>query len=168
MPWAGPDSRSFLVPRSGYDGQCATVRHRYPSVFTSVRFGCGVNDGRIGDMAATGLPGGAADFAMMGLSMCGTPTDRLAYLREAKRILRPLGKLIIVEPAVTFGGPQSWREGVAPFGSVITALAMRLADANDYRIETGTTLVALVVDNNSRPASTTLGPEACTWVNRLE
>ena len=55
----------------------------------------GVNGGLFGDSADTGLPSGEADFVVMSLSMWGTSEDRLAYLHEAKRLLRPIGKLVI-------------------------------------------------------------------------
>jgi hypothetical protein len=45
---------------------------------------------------------------LMSLSHCAT-----RGLQEAKRLLRPIGKLIIVEPARTFGEVHNWRQGIA-------------------------------------------------------
>lgn len=67
----------------------------------------GINGGLIGESAETGLPEFEADFVVFSLSMWETSEDRLAYLREAKRLLRPIGRLISVEPMQTFGDAQT-------------------------------------------------------------
>jgi SAM-dependent methyltransferase len=79
----------------------------------------GVNGGLVGDSADTGLQSGSADFVVMSLSMWGTPEDQLAYLREAKRLLRPIGKLVVVEPVQAFGGVETRKAGVARFAAVV-------------------------------------------------
>ncbi len=123
----------------------------------------GVNGALVGDSAATGLPPGGADFVVMSLSMWGTAADRLAYLREAKRLLRPLGKLVVVEPVSTFGGPEAWQAGSARFGAVAERLGMRPAEAREYAIDAGASLVALVVDNSTAPVANDIDPEECVW-----
>ncbi|MDP9358966.1 MAG: SNF2-related protein [Chloroflexota bacterium] len=121
-----------------------------------------VNGGLVGDSAATGLPSGEADFVVMSLSMWGTPPDRLAYLGEAKRLLRPLGKLVIVEPTGSFGGPE-WKAGVAKLAVVLQRLGMRLAEVREYAVDEGASVLAFVIDNSSTPAADDLGPGACDW-----
>ncbi len=123
----------------------------------------GVNGGLVGDSADTGLPSHEADFVVMSLSMWGMPADRLAYLREAKRLLRPLGKLVVVEPSATFGGSEAWQAGSLRFGVVAERLGMRLAEAREYAIDVGASLVALVVDNSTAPVAKDVDPEECVW-----
>lgn len=123
----------------------------------------GVNGGRVGDMAATELPSGEADFVAMSLSMWGTPADRLAYLREAKRLLRPLGKLIVVEPAGPFGGPEKWQAGAERLRQVVGQLGMRLAEPSEHSVEAGTSLVTFIIDNSSTPPRSDVIDDACDW-----
>jgi SAM-dependent methyltransferase len=115
-------------------------------------------------MAATQLPSGEADFIVMSLSMWGTPADRLAYLCEAKRLLRPLGKLIIVEPAGPFGGPEAWRAGAERLHQVIAQLGMRLAVASEHSVERGTSLVTFIIDSSSTPPQTNVTDDTCDWL----
>jgi SAM-dependent methyltransferase len=122
----------------------------------------GVNCALVGDSAATGLPDGEADFVVMSLSMWGTPADRLAYLREAKRLLRPLGKLVIVEPALSFGAPD-WKPGVARLAAVLERLGMRLAEVREYAVDASTGLLAFVVDNSSTPPGADIEARDCEW-----
>jgi superfamily II DNA or RNA helicase len=123
----------------------------------------GVNSGLVGDSADTGLPSGEADFVVMSLSMWGTPEDRLAYLHEAKRLLRPLGKLVVVEPVQTFGGGGHWTAGVARFATVTERLGMHLAETREHTVDAGTNLLALVVDNSATPAAEGVDPRQCDW-----
>jgi SAM-dependent methyltransferase len=123
----------------------------------------GLNDGLVGDSADTGLPSGEADFVVMSLSMWGTPEDRLAYLREAKRLLRPIGKFVVVEPMQTFGGAEGWRTGVTRFAEVLEQLGMRLAEVREYAVDAGTTIIALVVENSSSLPSEAIDPNHCAW-----
>lgn len=125
----------------------------------------GVNGGHTGDMTETGLSDGEADFVVMSLSMWGTPADRLAYLREAKRVLRPLSKLIIVEPSTPFGGPLAWQVGAGRLRQVSLALGMRLTKASEHTVDTGATLLSFVIDNSGTPPSTEIEPEACQWTS---
>jgi ubiquinone/menaquinone biosynthesis C-methylase UbiE len=97
----------------------------------------------------------------MSLSMWGTPEDRLAYLREAKRVLRPIGKLVVVEPVQAFGGPEQRKAGAAQFASVVERLGMRLAEAREYAVDAGTSLFALVIDNSVAPAVDAVDSDPC-------
>jgi hypothetical protein len=123
----------------------------------------GVNGGLIGDSADTGLPDGEADFVVFSLSMWGIPEDRLSYLLEAKRILRPLGKLVIVEPAQAFGGSAAWKTGAARLQGAVKKLGMRLVEAREHTVDAGTSLVAFVIDNSSARPSDDTGPTECLW-----
>jgi superfamily II DNA or RNA helicase len=123
----------------------------------------GVNGGLIGDSADTGLPPGDADFVVMSLSMWGTPEDRLAYLREAKRLLRPIGKLVVVEPRQPFGGAEHRQAGAARFATVVAQLGMRLAEQGEYAVDAGTSLLAFVVDNSAMSADATIDHNQCDW-----
>ena len=122
----------------------------------------GANDGIVGDSADTKLPTGEADFVVMSLSMWGTADDRLAYLREAKRLLRPIGKLVIVEPVQAFGAPQDWKPGAARLGAVLERLGMRLTEAREYAIDNGTNLLAFVADSSAIPPDS-INPSECIW-----
>ena len=123
----------------------------------------GVNAGLTGDSAATGLPAGEADFVVLSLSMWGTPEDRLSYLREAKRILRPLGKLVIVEPSTPFGGVGAWRTGAGRLIAVLEKLGLRLAEATEHTVDAGTSLVAFVIENSNTPAAREVDANLCVW-----
>jgi SAM-dependent methyltransferase len=122
----------------------------------------GVNGGLEGDSAATGLSSGEADFVVMSLSMWGMAADRLAYLQEAKRLLRPLGKLVIVEPAQSFGATDR-KPGVARLAAVLERLGMHLAEDRPYAVDAGTGLLAFVVDNSSTPPEQEIDPNDCDW-----
>ena len=98
----------------------------------------------------------------MSLSMWGTPADRLAYLREAKRLLRPLGKLVIAEPAQSFGSPD-WHPGVQRLAAVIERLGMRLAEVREYAVDAGSGLLAFVVDNSSTLPQEDIEAGDCEW-----
>ena len=78
-------------------------------------------------------------------------------------MLRPLGKLVVVEPAVTFGGSDGWKIGAARFGPVAERLGMRLAEARECAVDAGARLVALVVDNSTAPAASDIDPNECSW-----
>jgi hypothetical protein len=123
----------------------------------------GINGGLVGDSADTGLPSGEADFVVMSLSMWGTPEDRLAYLLEAKRLLRPIGKMVIVEPMQAFGGPDRWETGVARLAVVLDQLGMKLVEGRDYAVDAGTQLLAYVIDNSATLASESIDPTQCDW-----
>jgi hypothetical protein len=99
----------------------------------------------------------------MSLSMWGTPEDRLAYLHEAKRLLRPIGKLVIVEPTQTFGDAAKWKTGAGRFAMVLERLGMRLAEAREYTVDEGASLVAFVIDNSSAPPAGNIGAHDCVW-----
>ena len=94
--------------------------------------------------------------------MWGTPEDRLAYLREAKRLLRPIGKLVVVEPVQTFGGGGHWRAGEERFAAVVEQLGMHLAEAREYAVDASASLLAFVVDNSATPAAA-VDPNQCVW-----
>src|SRR5207237_648757 len=123
----------------------------------------GVNGGLIGDSACTGLPAAEADFVVFSLSMWGTAQDRLSYLREAKRLLRPIGKLIIVEPALSFGDSHTWKAGAARLAAVLEKLGMRLTSASEHIVDAGTRLVAFVADNSTHPPAEDIDPDGCVW-----
>jgi len=40
---------------------------------------------------------------------------------------------------------------------------MNLTEARTYAVDTGTTLVALVVDNSTTPAANNVDPDECVW-----
>lgn len=109
----------------------------------------GINGGLIGDSAETELPAHEADFVVFSLSMWGTPEDRLAYLREAKRLLRPIGRLIIVEPMLTFGDAHTWKAGATRLVYVLSRLGMQLASMSDHLVDSGARLVAIVAANSA-------------------
>jgi SAM-dependent methyltransferase len=123
----------------------------------------GVNGGLVGDSADTELPSGEADFVVMSLSMWGTPADRLAYLYEAKRLLRPIGKLVIVEPAHTFGGGGHLKTGVERLAAILEQLGMHLTETREYAVDAGTSLLAFVADNSATLASVIIDPAQCVW-----
>jgi superfamily II DNA or RNA helicase len=125
----------------------------------------GVNGGLVGDSAATGLASAEADFVVFSLSMWGTTQDRLSYLQEAKRLLRPIGKLIIVEPAQTFGGAHEWKAGVARLCTVLEKLGMQIASASEHIVDTGTRLVAIVANNSNDSALDNIDPDSCIWAD---
>ena len=125
----------------------------------------GVNGGLVRDMAATGLPDRSADLAVMSLSMWGTASDRLAYLREAKRILRPLGKLIIIEPSGPFGGVGNWQAGALRLRRVAESLGMHVAACSEHTLDASASLVSFIVDNSSAAARPEIDPEWCHWAD---
>jgi len=124
----------------------------------------GVNGARVGDIALTGLSESSVDLAVMSLSMWGTTRDRLDYLQEAKRILRPLGKLIIVEPSGPFGGVGTWQTGADRLRNVVGLLGMRLAEASEHTIDASSSLVSFVIDNSSASPVDDIDPEVCHWL----
>jgi hypothetical protein len=95
--------------------------------------------------------------------MWGTPEDRLAYLQEAKRLLRPIGKLVIIEPILTFGGAEGWKAGAQRLQSLAERLGMRLADAREYTVDEGASLVAFVIDNSNAAPAGDIAPGDCVW-----
>jgi hypothetical protein len=123
----------------------------------------GVNGSLVGDSAETGLASGEADFVVMSLSMWGTPEDRLAYMHEAKRLLRPIGKLVIIEPIQTFGGAEEWKGGAQRLQSLAERLGMRLAEAREYTVDEGASLVAFVIDNSNVAPADDVAPGDCVW-----
>ena len=125
----------------------------------------GINGGLIGDSAETGLPEHDADFVVFSLSMWGTPEDRLAYLREAKRLLRPIGRLIIVEPMQTFGDVHTWKAGVKRLQSVLNRLGMQLASMNDYLVDSGARLVTIVATNSAGYSNVAIDPHDCIYTS---
>ncbi len=122
----------------------------------------GVNGGLIGDSAATGLEAGAADFVVMSLSIWGSPADRIAYLQEAKRLLRPLGKLIIVGARPSLRQSR-WCSGVAKFRATIQKLGMHVTEVRQYSADSGTALISFVVDNSAMPPESALSGQDGVW-----
>ncbi len=125
----------------------------------------GINGGLIGDSAETGLPGYEADFVVFSLSMWGTPEDRLAYLREAKRLLRPIGRLIIVEPMQTFGDVHTWKTGVIRLKSVLNRLGMQLDSMSEHLIDSGARLVTVVATNSTHYPNEPIDPHDCFYAS---
>jgi ubiquinone/menaquinone biosynthesis C-methylase UbiE len=65
-------------------------------------------DLRLGDAQALDLPDAAFDTVVCTLSLCGIPDERRA-IREMKRVLRPGGRLILVDHIVASPG---WARGI--------------------------------------------------------
>src|SRR5438552_3105525 len=67
-------------------------------------------DLRLGDAQALDLPDAAVDTVVCTLSLCGIPDERRA-LREMKRVLRPGGRLILLDHIVA--SPACARDSMA-------------------------------------------------------
>ncbi len=78
-------------------------------------------------------------------------------------MLRPLDKLVVVEPVATFGGTEAWQSGSTRFGTVVERLGMSLAEVRAYGVDSGTTLASLVVDNSTTPAADDIDSDECVW-----
>ncbi|MDP9357668.1 MAG: hypothetical protein M3R02_20750, partial [Chloroflexota bacterium] len=62
-----------------------------------------------------------------------------------------------------FGGSEAWQAGSMRFAAVAERLGMHLAEAREYAIDVGASLVALVVDNSTAPVANDVDPEECVW-----
>jgi hypothetical protein len=81
----------------------------------------------------------SADVLVYSLSLYGTPTDLFSYFREARRMLRPGGHVLIVEPASSFSpeGLGRFLTGLRGFGFESVSSPRELRDVD------GTMLTAL-------------------------
>ena len=91
-----------------------------------------------------------------------TLVNRIAYPQGAKRLLRPLGRLVIVEPVQSFGAPE-WKSGAARLTAVLEQLGMRLAEVREYALDASSGLLAFVIDNSSTPPADVIDPNDCDW-----
>ena len=67
------------------------------------------------DIAHTGLAAGSADCCVLSLSLMGTNYHQ--FIREALRLLRPGGVLLVVEIASRLQSPEGFARVVANFGA---------------------------------------------------
>jgi hypothetical protein len=85
-----------------------------------------------------------------------------AHLREAKRLLRSLGKLVVVEPTQSLG-VTDWQPGFERLAAVLERLGMRLAEGREYAVDAGAGLFAFVVDSSSTLPQDHIEAAECDW-----
>jgi SAM-dependent methyltransferase len=92
-----------------------------------------------GKMEDPPLDDRSADFLVYSLSLYGTATDLVKYFSHARRILRPGGGMVIVEPESSFSEPGLKRfvHGLGQYGFVLPEGPKRL------RTPDGTTLLGM-------------------------